>query len=130
MSNSVNGIHLSFVSTSLFYSIPQSIPWPDPIAVFVSATVHGQDERVRSVIEQQQLDVHLVFPRHDKITLRTLTASGKLIFAFLLGQGYATYNHEICLPLHHDGSWKPFTASQKAFPFAGSLCRGRLDERE
>lgn len=28
-------------------SLPfQSIPWPDPIAVFVSATVHGQDERV------------------------------------------------------------------------------------
>ncbi|KAG5672779.1 hypothetical protein PVAND_002873 [Polypedilum vanderplanki] len=24
-----------------------SIPWPDPIAVFVSATVHGQDERGR-----------------------------------------------------------------------------------
>ncbi|CAB3366780.1 Hypothetical predicted protein [Cloeon dipterum] len=42
----VLGFYVSIVMTR-WWSQYQNIPWPDPIAVFVSATIHGQDERGR-----------------------------------------------------------------------------------
>lgn len=42
----VLGFYVSIVMTR-WWNQYTSIPWPDPIAVFVSATVHGQDERGR-----------------------------------------------------------------------------------
>ncbi|CAO1424598.1 unnamed protein product [Diamesa serratosioi] len=42
----VLGFYVSIVMTR-WWGQYTSIPWPDPIAVFVSATVHGQDERGR-----------------------------------------------------------------------------------
>jgi len=37
----VLGFYVSIVMTR-WWSQYQTIPWPDPIAVFVSATIHGQ----------------------------------------------------------------------------------------
>ncbi|XP_036324152.1 bestrophin-1 isoform X3 [Rhagoletis pomonella] len=42
----VLGFYVSIVMTR-WWNQYTSIPWPDPIAVFVSANVHGQDERGR-----------------------------------------------------------------------------------
>ncbi|XP_059607650.1 bestrophin-4-like isoform X2 [Phlebotomus argentipes] len=42
----VLGFYVSIVMTR-WWSQYTSIPWPDPIAVFVSANIHGQDERGR-----------------------------------------------------------------------------------
>ncbi|XP_037821536.1 bestrophin-2 isoform X2 [Lucilia sericata] len=42
----VLGFYVSIVMTR-WWGQYTSIPWPDPIAVFVSANVHGQDERGR-----------------------------------------------------------------------------------
>lgn len=44
----VLGFYVSIVMTR-WWNQYTSIPWPDPIAVFVSATIHGQDERVRII---------------------------------------------------------------------------------
>ncbi|XP_055378516.1 bestrophin-4 isoform X2 [Condylostylus longicornis] len=42
----VLGFYVSIVMTR-WWNQYTSIPWPDPIAVFVSANIHGQDERGR-----------------------------------------------------------------------------------
>uniref|UniRef100_A0A6B2E7G4 Bestrophin homolog n=1 Tax=Phlebotomus kandelakii TaxID=1109342 RepID=A0A6B2E7G4_9DIPT len=42
----VLGFYVSIVMTR-WWNQYSSIPWPDPIAVFVSANIHGQDERGR-----------------------------------------------------------------------------------
>lgn len=42
----VLGFYVSIVMTR-WWNQYTSIPWPDPIAVFVSSNVHGQDERGR-----------------------------------------------------------------------------------
>ncbi|XP_073817466.1 bestrophin 1 isoform X4 [Musca autumnalis] len=44
----VLGFYVSIVMTR-WWNQYTSIPWPDPIAVFVSANIHGQDERGRMV---------------------------------------------------------------------------------
>uniref|UniRef100_A0A1I8NFV7 Bestrophin homolog n=2 Tax=Musca domestica TaxID=7370 RepID=A0A1I8NFV7_MUSDO len=44
----VLGFYVSIVMTR-WWNQYTSIPWPDPIAVFVSSNIHGQDERGRMV---------------------------------------------------------------------------------
>lgn len=42
---------------------------------------------------------------------------------FITGKSYATYNHEVRLPVHHNGAWKSFTPCQEEIPQSGSLRR-------
>jgi bestrophin, other len=51
----VLGFYVSVVMTR-WWSQYQTIPWPDPIAVFVSATIHGQVILILRVTHLNALD--------------------------------------------------------------------------
>lgn len=76
----------------------------------MSATVHGQDERVKELRA-----INFI------AAIRKLRLSA-IFFHFKLGQGDATNDNEICLPLYHNGTRQSVTTRQKAFSNAESLC--------
>lgn len=96
----VLGFYVQVVMTR-WWNQYTSIPWPDPIAVFVSATVHGLDERVSDVF-----DIRYVISIHEIHYMKfNLWHYFALNYRFIHFSGTfdATYNNAICLPLHHYG---------------------------
>lgn len=79
-----------------------SIPWPDPIAVFVSATVHGQ----------------VCFDDGSQPVANT----NDFLFKGRTWSCDAKNNHALCLSLSNDGPGQCVTPCEKEIPVAESLC--------